>query len=83
MLILLIKDAHSVCVCVYTSVNLLQINIIGLAAFYAWARAKHFGCHSVCLSVIMGIHFQVFKLEHCILYSHYSFSIDVKSLFVS
>ena len=24
--------------------------IIGLAAFYAWARAKHFGCHSVCLS---------------------------------
>ena len=22
--------------------------IIGLAAFYAWARAKHFGCHSVC-----------------------------------
>ena len=25
-------------------------SFIGLAAFYAWARAKHFGCHSVCLS---------------------------------
>ena len=25
-------------------------SVIGLAAFYAWARAKHFGCHSVCLS---------------------------------
>ena len=27
-----------------------QKKVIGLAAFYAWARAKHFGCHSVCLS---------------------------------
>ena len=25
---------------------------------------------SVCLSVIMGIHFQAFKLKHCMLYSH-------------
>ena len=24
--------------------------LIGLAAFYAWARAKYFGCHSVITS---------------------------------
>ena len=36
----------------------------GLAAFYVWARAKHFGCHSVCQCVITGIHFEVVKLEH-------------------
>ena len=35
---------------------------------YAWARAKHFGCHSVC--VIMGSHFQVMKLENRVFYSH-------------
>ena len=28
--------------------------IIGLAAFYAWARTKHFGCHSVILSVCLS-----------------------------
>ena len=38
---------------------------------------------SVILSVIMGIHFKVIKLEHHVLYSHYSFSIDGKSLFLS
>ena len=43
---------------------------IGLAAFYAWVRAKHFGCHSVCHSVILEIHFEVIKLEHCVLCSH-------------
>ena len=31
--------------------SLILIAFIGLAAFYAWARAKHFGCHSVCHSV--------------------------------
>ena len=36
---------------------------------------------SFCLSVIMGIHFEVFKLEHCMLCSHWSFIIDVKSCF--
>ena len=37
----------------------------------AWAaRAMYFGCHSVCLSVIMGIHFQAFKIKHLVLYSH-------------
>ena len=25
-------------------------HLFGLAAYYAWARTKHFGCHSVCLS---------------------------------
>ena len=34
---------------------------------YAWARAKHFG---ESLSVITGIHFEVFKLEHRVLCSH-------------
>ena len=37
----------------------------------------------VILSVIMGIYFKVIKLEHRVLYSHYSFSIDGKSLFLS
>ena len=37
---------------------------------YAWARAKQFGCHSVCLSVITGSHFQVIKREHHMLYGH-------------
>ena len=32
-----------------------MLAFIGLTAFYAWARAKHFGCHSVCLSIITGI----------------------------
>ena len=40
-------------------------HFIGHAAYYAWARAKQFCCHSVCLSVIMGSHFQVIKHEHC------------------
>ena len=40
-------------------------HFIGHAAYYAWARAKQFCCHSVCLSVIMGSHFQVIKYEHC------------------
>ena len=31
--------------------SIFVIHVIGLAAFYAWARAKHFGCHSVILSV--------------------------------
>ena len=39
---------------------------IGLAAFYAWERAKHFGCHSV----ILGLHFEVIKFEHRVLCSH-------------
>ena len=30
--------------------TVLATRVIGLAAYYAWARAKHFGCHSVCLS---------------------------------
>ena len=50
--------------CIYTCGLLVSLHV------YAWARAKHFGCHSVCLSVIMGIHFQIFKLEHRVLYSH-------------
>ena len=32
--------------CLWLSLVLYRI-IIGLAAFYAWARTKHFGCHSV------------------------------------
>ena len=51
---------------------------------WAWVvRAMYFGCHSVGLSVIMGIHFQAFKLKHCVLYSHSSFSIDGKSYCLS
>ena len=30
-------------------------HLIGLAAFYAWVRAKHFGCHSVVLSVCLSV----------------------------
>ena len=30
--------------------HIVNVQIIGLATYYAWARAKHFGCHSVCLS---------------------------------
>ena len=37
---------------------------VGLAEFYVCARAKHFGCHSVCQCVITGVHFEVIKLEH-------------------
>ena len=55
------------CLHMFTTVFSSMFTFVGLAAFYAWARTKHFGCHSVilsvCLSVIMGIHFQAFKLK--------------------
>ena len=31
--------------------NSMLVVLVGLAAYYAWARTKHFGCHSVILSV--------------------------------
>ena len=46
-------------------------------------RGRELSTLVVILSVIMGIHFKVIKLEHRMLYSHYSFSIDGKSLFLS
>ena len=36
---------YEVSSCVY--MYCLRCSIIGLAAYYAWARTKHFGCHSV------------------------------------
>ena len=55
----------------YVGMKSFYFLIIGLAAYYAWVRAKHFGCHSVCQCVCHnGIHFEVIKLEHCVLCSH-------------
>ena len=31
------------------NVLVICVKFIGLASFYAWVRAKHLGCHSVCL----------------------------------
>ena len=46
-------------------------------------RGRELSTLVVILSIIMGIHFQVIKLEHRVLYSHYSFFIDGKSYFLS
>ena len=59
---------------------LCMFAIIGLAAFM---RGRELSTLVVILSVIMGIHFKVIKLEHRVLYSHCSFFIDGKSLFLS
>ena len=63
---------------------LINRQLIGLVAYYAWVRTKHFGCHSVCQSDCHnGNHFDVIKLEHRVLYSHYFFLIDGKSYFLT
>ena len=33
----------------FVHVLVICVKFIGLASFYAWVRAKHLGCHSVCL----------------------------------
>ena len=36
--------------CKFCTCTSICVKFIGLATFYAWVRAKHLGCHSVCLS---------------------------------
>ena len=44
-----VQSNHTQCIC--ASKTTIQKVVIGLAIFYAWARAKHFGCHYPCVGV--------------------------------